>query len=138
MSLSLPELVWSSDRRVWARHPGFLASHEDITRLTAHIRGQGFLRFLQDECVKQPRLFPYPNSPVESIPAACPPTTRGSHDILSLTLFNCGEKIRVGAGFLRFMGDRWYFCHDGMNVVPDLSEATLWKDIHASGQGGER
>lgn len=137
MSLTLPELIESTDKLVWAKHPGFVGTAEEVASVVEAIRAQGFQRLIWPHAPTDVYL-PFPNSPFQAIHPALPPRNRTSTDLLALTLSR-GEtsQVHVGVGFLRYR-DRWYFSTTGNNFLHQLSSATVWKDTHVSRSGNER
>lgn len=137
MKLHLPELICSTDRRVWAEHPGFVGTVEEIASVVEAIRVQGFQR-LSWPCASSEVCLPFPNSPFQTLHAAPPPRNRMATELLALTLSSGeGPQIHVGAGFLRY-NDRWYFSTTGDNFLHQLTTATVWKDTHVSRSSTER
>ena len=136
--LSLPELIESTDRGVWAAHPGFAGTHEELTRHIEAIRANGFQRLRWDNPPNHMCYLPFPESPFQSIGKAGPSRNRMSDDILALTLARAEDaKLKVGVGFLRY-NDRWYFSTTGRNFEYQISSATVWRDIHALSSRNER
>ena len=131
--LCLPELIQSTNKGVWAQHPGFSVTTEELTRQIEAIRAQGFQRLRWDNPSSNGSYLQFPESPLQAISRACPPRQgRTSTELLALTLARgVGAELKVGVGFLRY-NDRWYFSTTGNNFEQQISSATVWKDIHVS------